>query len=103
MEKKLWEVFMKKNCKRLVRNNLELKKGLKGKEINCMSNGKGKIILLIAGLIKRCYKMSQYFPPYRSSGGDIKVELDLSNYATKTNLKNVAHVDVSSFASKKKI
>ena len=44
--------------------------------------------------------MSQYFPPYRISGGDIKVELDLSNYATKTDLKNVTHVDVSSFASK---
>ena len=44
--------------------------------------------------------MSQYFLPYRSSGGDIKVELDLSNYATKTDLKNVTHVEVSSFASK---
>ena len=44
--------------------------------------------------------MSQYFPPYRSSRGDSKVELDLSNYATKTDLKNVTHVDVSSFASK---
>ena len=44
--------------------------------------------------------MSQYFPPYRSHGGDIKVELDLSNYAAKTDLKNVLHVDVSSFASK---
>ena len=44
--------------------------------------------------------MSQYFPPYRSSRGDIKVELDLNNYATKTDLKNVTHVDVSSFASK---
>ena len=44
--------------------------------------------------------MSRYFPPYRSHGGDIKVELDLSNYATKTDLKNVRHVDVSSFASK---
>ena len=44
--------------------------------------------------------MSQYFPSYRSSGGDIKVELDLSNYATNTDLKNVTHVDVSSFASK---
>ena len=44
--------------------------------------------------------MSQYFPSYRSSGGDIKVELDLSNYARKTDLKNVTHVDVSSFASK---
>ena len=43
---------------------------------------------------------SHYFPPYRSHGGDIKVELDLSNYATKTDLKDVAHIDVSSFASK---
>ena len=44
--------------------------------------------------------MSQYFPPDRSHRGDIKVELDLSNYAIKTDLKNVAHVDVCSFASK---
>ena len=44
--------------------------------------------------------MSQYFPPYRSHRGDIKVELDLSNYAKKTDLKNVTHVDVSGFASK---
>ena len=43
--------------------------------------------------------MSQYFPAYRSSGRNIKVELDLSSYATKTDLKNVTHVDVSSFAS----
>ena len=43
---------------------------------------------------------NKYFPPYRSSRGDIKVELDLSNNATKTDLKNVTHVDVSSFASK---
>ena len=42
--------------------------------------------------------MSQYFPPYRSSGGDIKVELDLSNDATKTDLENVPHLDASSFA-----
>ena len=44
--------------------------------------------------------MSQYFSPYRSSGNNIKVELDLSSYATKTDSKNVTHVDVSSFASK---
>ena len=44
--------------------------------------------------------MIQYFPPYRRSGRNIKVELDLSNYATKTDLKNVTHVDVSSFAAK---
>ena len=47
--------------------------------------------------------MSQYFPPYRNSKSNIKVELDLSNYATKTDLKNVTHVHVSSFASKTNI
>ena len=45
--------------------------------------------------------MSQYFPkPYEPFGGDINVKFDLSNYATKTDLKNVSHVDVSSFALK---
>ena len=44
--------------------------------------------------------MSQYYPPYKSSSNNIKVELDLTNYATKNDLKNITHVDVSSFASK---
>ena len=45
--------------------------------------------------------MSQYFPkPYEPFGGDINVKFDLCNYATKTDLKNVTHVDVSSFALK---
>ena len=41
-----------------------------------------------------------YYPPYKSSSNNIKVELDLTNYATKNDLKNITHVDVSSFASK---
>ena len=41
-----------------------------------------------------------YYPPYKSSSNNINVELDLTNYATKTDLKNINHVDVSSFASK---
>ena len=45
-------------------------------------------------------KISQHFPPFRISERNIKVELDLSSYVTKTDLKNVTHVDVSSFASK---
>ena len=65
-----------------------------------MSNGKDRIILLIAGLIKRTYKMSQFFPPYRCFGKYIKMELDLSSYATKTDLKNVTHVDISNFPAK---
>ena len=45
--------------------------------------------------------MSQYFlKPYESIGRDINVKVYLSNYATKTDLKNVAHVDTSSFALK---
>ena len=45
--------------------------------------------------------MSQYFPkPYELLGGDINVRVDLSNYATKTDIKNISHVDTSSFASK---
>ena len=41
-----------------------------------------------------------YYPPYKSSSNNIKVELDLTNYATKKDLKNITHIDVSSFASK---
>ena len=44
--------------------------------------------------------MSTYYSPYKSSSSNVKVELDLTNYATKTDLKNITHVDVSSFASK---
>ena len=44
--------------------------------------------------------MTTYYPPYKSSSNNVKVELDLTNYATKTDLKNITHVDVSSFASK---
>ena len=44
--------------------------------------------------------MSTYYPPYKSSSNNIKVELDLTNYARKTDLKNITHTDVSSFASK---
>ena len=44
--------------------------------------------------------MSQYFPPYNNSGENIKVELDLSNYATKKDVKDITHVDTSSYALK---
>ena len=45
--------------------------------------------------------MSQYFPkPYEPFGGDINVKVDLSNYATETDTKNISHIDTSSFALK---
>ena len=43
--------------------------------------------------------MSQYFPkPYESFGGDINVKIDLSNYATKDDIKDITHLDTSSVA-----
>ena len=45
--------------------------------------------------------MSQYFPkPFRSFGRNINVKFDLSNYATKTDLENITHIDISNFALK---
>ena len=44
--------------------------------------------------------MSQFFPSYNNSSNNIKVELDLSNYATKDDIKNITHVDISSYATK---
>ena len=44
--------------------------------------------------------MIQYFPPYNNSSENIKVELDLSNYATKKDMKDITHVDTSSYALK---
>ena len=52
-------------------------------------------------MISLVYLMSQYFPkPYEPFGGDNNVKVDLSNYATKTDMKNISHIDTSSFAVK---
>ena len=55
MVKKLLEHFMEKNCKRLIKKNLGLKRWLKEKEINYMLNGKVTIVYLIAGLMKKIW------------------------------------------------
>ena len=45
--------------------------------------------------------MSPYFPkPYQPFGGDINVKVDVSNYATKADIKNISNVDTSRFALK---
>ena len=49
---------------------------------------------------KRVFYKMCYYPPYKSSSKNVKVELDLPNYATKTDLKNITHTNVSSFVSK---
>ena len=73
-----------------------------------MSNGKDTIIHLTVGLIRlpgmqfHCIKMSQYFRKlFRSFGGNSNnVKIYLSNYATKTDLKNITHIDTSNFTLK---
>ena len=51
------------------------------------------LVVFMTENYKRVYYKMSYYPPYKSSSNNIKVELDLTNYATKT-------VDTSSFASK---
>ena len=64
-----------------------------------MLNGKIMMINLIVGLIKKEIAwMSEYFPRPKSLGANVKVELDLSNYATKTDLKTATGVDTSPFS-----
>ena len=60
------------------------------------------IIRSIVGLIKNTwYKMSQYFAkPFEPFGRDINVKVDLSNYAAKVDIKNITHIDTSSFELK---
>ena len=45
--------------------------------------------------------MSHHFPKsYEPFGGEVNVKVDLSNYATTTDLKNISHIDISNFALK---
>ena len=57
------------------------------------------VVFMIENYKRVYYKMS-YYRSYKSSSNNIKVELDLTNYGTKTDLNNITHVDTSSFASK---
>ena len=57
-------------------------------------------VFMIKNYKKLNYKMSAFYPPYKNYSNNIKVKLDLTNYATKDDVKNITHVDVSSFACK---
>ena len=67
-----------------------------------MWNGRDMTVLLIVRLIKRTLYENQsiLYQLYKSFDGNINVKVELSNYATKTDLKNVTHLDTSSFAPK---
>ena len=100
MTNNLVEPFMKKICKKQIKKSLELKKYSRGKVINHMLNRKNTIIRLITGREKRHSINEWIFSKTKYLVANVKVELGLSNYATKTDLKNATDIDKSDFAKK---
>ena len=48
--------------------------------------------------------MSKYYPkPHKQFGRNINVKVDLSNNVTKVDIKNISHIDTSTFALKKEL
>ena len=103
MVKKLLEGFMKKKLQKTNQKEFRIEK-----VINYMLNRKVMIIHQIVGLIKRIWchsigcnymEMSRCFPKeYKQFGKNINSKIELSNYATKADIKNILHFDTSSFA-----
>ena len=101
MRKKLLERFTKTNCKRQVKNILELEKVIKRKGDKFYVKLKGYNNLFNGWIDKKgIIQLSKYFPKPNFSGANVKVELDLSSYATKADLKNGTGADTSDFAKK---
>ena len=94
--------FYKQELQGTTQNEFRIEKKLREKVIDFMSNGKVIIVHLIIGLTKKTlYKMRKYCPKtYEPFGGDISVKVDLSNYATKADIKNVTNVNTSNFELK---
>ena len=94
--------FYENELQKTDQKEFRIERVLKKKGDKLYVNEKVMIIVLIVGLTRKTlHKMSQNFPkPYEPFGGDIHVTVDLSNYTTKDDIKNITHVDTSSFALK---
>ena len=92
---KLLEHFIKKNYKKIDDQEFRIEKVIKKKGNKLYVKWKGYDTSFTSWIDKKDFPK-----PYEPFGGDINVKVDLSNYATKTDLKNVSHVDVSSLALK---
>ena len=96
-------MFYKKELKKVNQTEFRVEKVTKRKIINYIQNENVMIICLIAWQMRKIslFKMCQYFPkPQKHSNEKMKIELDLSNYATKTGLKRAAGVDTSNLGKK---
>ena len=84
--------FYEKELQKISQEKFRIEKVLKRKGDKLYVKWKGYDSSFNIWIDKKrpCIKMSQHFPkPFRSFGGNINVKIDLSNYATKTDLKNV--------------
>ena len=98
--KKFLESFTRKKCKQQIKKSLELKINLK-KDDKLYAKWKEYNNLFSSWIDKKRYnKMSEYFPKPKYLGENIKDELELSNYATKTDWKHATGIDTLDFAEK---
>ena len=99
MERKFWNVLRKK-LQKTNQEEFRVEKVTKRKFDKLYVKWKGYDSSFNRRIDRKdIIQMSEYFPEPKSSGGRVKVELCLSNYAIKTDLKNVTGVDTSKFAS----
>ena len=85
--------FTKTNSKITNQKEFRIEKGISRKDGKLYVNVKDKIIMFNSLIDKKdIVERSECFPKRNSLGANIKVELDLSNYATKTKLKNATAV-----------
>ena len=97
------ELLIRKNCKKQVKKKIRIEKVVKrkGDKLSVKWIGYNNSFSSWINKKRPCIKMSQYFPkPFRIFGGNINVKVGLSNYATKTDLKDGTHIDISSFTLK---
>ena len=93
--------FYEKELQKANQKEFRTEKVIKKKENKLYMKWKGYNNSFNTWIDKKILKMSsKYFPQHKSHIADVKVRLDLTNYATKTDLKIVTHVDTSNFALK---
>ena len=94
---------MKQNCKRQAKKNSGLKKVIKrkGDRLTVKLKGYDNSLNSLINIKRYSIRMSQYFPAlHERSDGNVKVELDLSNYAAKADLKGATGIDTYTLTAK---
>ena len=93
--------FCEEGLQKINRKEFRMEKVIKKKDDKLYVRWKGCDSSFNSTIDKKdIVRMSEYFPELKLLGRTVKVELDLSNYATKTDLKNATGVDIPSFAEK---